>query len=139
MEKFHPFWKKNCQYLLKLNIYIPYEAITPLLVYMWSVYTHSWEDMIKICTATTLRIIQNLGQPRCFIHHLQKHENINCSLVNENTQFHNEITLKYMTPTKMFEWKEHRLYDFKYMLFKDKQNYALRSQDSNYSWETCWF
>lgn len=42
----------------------------------------------------------------------------------------NNYKLKYMTPMKIFEWKkpgtkEHRLYDFKYMLFKDKQNYSI--------------
>lgn len=42
----------------------------------------------------------------------------------------NNYTLKYMTPTKPFEWKkpgtkERRLYDFKFMLFKDKQNHSM--------------
>lgn len=32
-----------------------------------------------------------LGTAEMFHLHLQKHENINCSLVNENTQFSNEI------------------------------------------------
>lgn len=41
----------------------------------------------------------------------------------------NNYTLNYMTPTKPFEertgTKEHRLYDFKFVLLKDKQNHSM--------------